>query len=487
MMKRMLIFCFITIIITACNNSPEFINRAVHNENFINTIESYLFSDSDSSVIEINSQFEEQSNIMVNAVKLHVPEVDSLNYGESSCKQQESNLLYCKVLLTRLLNQSVFERDELQSSSYFDTYFMYVALEENGAMEDLSTLLDSVQENPVPTKNNTIEYYYYVIMDFIINDKIHDDVEDEVISIIEDYRSSYIIDYDEPIILHAALVLSRLYELNVDLSLVKEIYSDHINQTLVLLRDEITFYVHLEVVSEMNKQLDEKLVMEIISNQPVYQTYYYSLDSLRNLYLLSNILPSQDLKDYEVYIGLIQHRLGSILEENGNEIKQSYQQSYFLQQASLNVGYKGIEDYLIVGDGACDNVSPLIEEYYCLKLFNLHSGNQIKINHDDLLEKVTLYDMLERNDANKQEILGLYNEVLSSTEENFYVILNTYLNLLISYDIEFNENDFIDKISSFECEIGYCTEIGNYDFEMSLYFNNILNLLKGDKNAEGFR
>lgn len=487
MMKRILVFCFLILMVAACSNSPEFINRAIHNKNLINTIDSYLFSDSGGNVIEINSQFEEQSNLMVNAVKLHVPEVDYANYNESTCKQQESNLFYCKILLTRLLHQSVFENDELQSSSFFDLYFLHDALEKIGSMEDLQPLVNAVKENPIPPKNNPIEYYYYVIMDFIINGNVHGDVEDEVNAIIEDYSSSSIIDYDEPIILHAALVLSRLYELNVDLSSVKKIYSDRINQTSILLRDEITFFVHLEIVNEMNKQLDEKLTMELIRKQPVYQTYYYSLDSLRNLYLMSNIFPSDDLKDHEVYVDLIQHRLSSFLEENGNEIKQSYQQSYFLQQASLNVDYKGFEEYLIVGDGTCDNVSPLIEQYYCLKLVNQYLGNQIEINNNDLLETVTILDMLEINDTNKQEIVGLYNEVLSFSEENFYVMLNIYLNLLISHDIEFDENDFIDKVSSYECELGYCTETGNYDFEMSIYFNNILNLLEGDKHAEGFR
>lgn len=372
-------------------------------------------------------------------------------------------------------------------SSFFDIYFLHDALKGVGATEDVQTLLNTVHENSIPPNSNTIEYYYYVIMDFMLNGTVHDDVKDEVISIIGNYRSSDLIDYDEPIILHAALVISRLYELDIDLGSVKKIYSDPINQTSILLRDEITFFVHLEVVNEMNKQLDKKLSLEILKKQPVYQTYYYSLDSLRNLYLMSNIFPSVDLDDYEAYVGLIQHRLGTLLEENGHKIKQSYQQSYFLQQASLNIGHKGIEGYLIIGDGTCDNVSPLVEQYYCFKFLDLYSESQLKINNSDLLEKIFLFDLLEINDANKQVITGLYDEVLAFSGENFYVILNTYLNLLIANNIEFDEYDFIDKVSSYECELGYCTETGNYDFEMSIYFNNILNLLKGNEHAKEFR
>ena len=488
MIKRLLVNCFLILLITGCSHSPEYINRTIHNENFINTLDSYLFSDSGGSVIEINSQFEEQSHLMVNAVLQHVSEIDFLYDNEPTCEQQESNLFYCKILLSKLVNQSVFENNELQSSSFFDIYFLYDALEEIGAMDDLQMLINNVRDNPVPSKNETIEYYYYLIMDFIFNGTIHDNMKTDIISIIEDYHNSYIVDYDEPIILHAALVLSRLYELDVDLSSLKEIYSDSINQISILLRDEMTFFVHLEVVSEMNKQLNEKIELDIIRKQPVYQTYYYSLDSLRNLYLLSNIFPSDDLKDHEIYTGLIQHRLSSFLEEQGSEIKESYQASYFLQQASLNVGFKGIDDYLIAGDGTCDNVSPLVEQYYCYKLLDKYSGNQFEIvNENDLFEKVTILDMSEINDANMQEVIKLYDEVLSFTGENFYVILNTYLNLLTAHGIEFDENDFMNKISSYECELGYCTETGNYDLEMGIYFNNILNLLKGDMDAKGFR
>lgn len=193
------------------------------------------------------------------------------------------------------------------------------------------------------------------------------------------------------------------------------------------------------------------------------------------------------MKDYEAYINLIQHRLTSVIEEKADEIKQSYQQSYFLQQASLNVGFNNFEDYVIVGDGTCDNVSPLAEQYYCFKFLDLHSEAPLEVNNHDLLEQVIKFDVLEVNDANKQEIIELYDEVLSLSEDDFYVVLNIYLNLLITHNIEFDEKDFIDKVSSYECALGYCTETGNYDFEMSIYLNNILNLLKGDEHAKEFR
>lgn len=151
------------------------------------------------------------------------------------------------------------------------------------------------------------------------------------------------------------------------------------------------------------------------------------------------------------------------------------------------MGYDNLDDYVITGSQSCIDVSPFAEKYYCHKFMNSTTEELTLEKVDDLQDKVTKLDIMEVNSSTKEEVKKLYEEVLAFSGEEFYTILNTYVNLLLVHEINFDKSEIKEKISNYECTLGYCKNDGNYDFELSIYLNNILNLLEGDEHAQGFR
>ncbi|MEK4382419.1 hypothetical protein NSS70_11265 [Aeribacillus sp. FSL K6-2848] len=81
----------------------------------------------------------------------------------------------------------------------------------------------------------------------------------------------------------------------------------------------------------------------------------------------------------------------------------------------------------------------------------------------------------------------LYPEVLNNESKDFYIILNIYTSLVQKHNLDIDKELIRKKVEQYECYLGYCEPGGNYVFELSVYLNNILNILEGDEFAQKFR
>lgn len=481
-----LLFAFI-IFLSACSNST-FNHQPIHSDNFVTTINSYLKESDGGSVFEVNSHFKEISELKNNSTYFYLKGKGTGSLEPMSC-EQEQNGYYCKLLLSYLNSETPFSPKEIkETDSFFNMYFLNRTLAQAGDNEGLQELKETFRSLETPPGTDKVEYYFYVVMDFLLNNTVTD-IRKDISHFIENYSDEDLLDHNNPIILYAALIINELFSYEVNTNSIKEIYEKKENQTTILFRDEITYWIHLEIVKELeNKNENLDILSKVLMEAKPFNSYSYSLESIRNLYLMTNVFASKDISNADEYLKIINHRLRGYsreLEENlGEEI--FYQISYLINYAEEITG-EATKNKNINSD--CDGIELFSEMYFCYKQTDQTApANSVSIDmSEDLLTKVLKYDIITVSSQDMIELEKLSEDVLKYDEEDFYVILNIYTSLVQRYDLKVDKDLIIKKVEQYECNLGYCEPGGNYVFEVSVYLNNVLNILEGDEFAQKFR
>ncbi|ASS91357.1 hypothetical protein [Aeribacillus pallidus] len=483
----LLIVCFF--LLTACSE-PYFKNRPIHSNNFINTINSYMKESNDGSVFEVTSQSEEISDLKNNSSILYLGKIND-KLQPSECKQEQNNF-YCRILLSMVKKDSLFSIEEINKvRSFFDLYFLYNMMEYIGDSEGLEKIKKVFMKLENPGKADQVEYYYFLILDYKINNTVAD-MKDKIENNISSFTEQDLLDldYNKPILLHASIILSNLYDLEVNLDHLKDIYEKKENQITILFRDEITYWVHLMIAKELEQHFENKKFMtNILSETRPFHTYFYSLESIRNLYLMSNVFASKEISDVDKYLNVLSHRIDSFSQELKNNKDQSYYQySYYLNYAEEVIG-KSSRNQEAAENTNCRDIKLFNEMYYCYKATGeMATSEAVAIEEsDDLLTKVLKYDIIDPTPKDIEEMKKLYPEVLNNESKDFYIILNIYTSLVQKHNLDIDKELIRKKVEQYECYLGYCEPRGNYVFELSVYLNNILNILEGDEFAQKFR
>ncbi|WP_458109959.1 hypothetical protein [Bacillus zhangzhouensis] len=488
-MYRILIFIVsMILIVTGCSQNEKIsMQRKIYNKDFLRTIHSYMKSESGGQVFEVNSQQEQPSELIQNTLALY-----QKNRGHDrkqvECRE-EKNQFFCKVALSHSVNKNQFSKKDITGmDSYLNLFLLYdvfIKIKDSNGVKLVNETFSKLEK---PSPQDKIEYHYYLILTSYFHHKVPTFLEKEIQSNLEQYTSLSLFDYDEPIILYASLILANMLEIEPNVKHLTKIYFNEDNQKTILFRDEITYWFHFQIIQllqDMNHQKESGLTFNIPSNYMPFPSLFYSLDSLRNLYLMSNIFSSADLDQAEEYRQILTNRYEGLLEDEHQ--LSSYQNQFFAKQITSELGLPF--DETSIPDGTCQNIENSSEMYYYFKLKGEKADKSIVkwSDSDDLLTTLMKYDIVDINQEDKNKLVDMFNEVISYHGDNHYIILNLYTDLLLRYNLDVPKNQIKKKIKASHCGLGYCTSKGSYDFELGVYGNHTLNLLEGIEMASELR
>lgn len=489
MMYRILIFIVsIILIVTGCSQNENLsMQRKIYNKDFERTIHSYMKSESGGQVFEVNSQQEQPSELIHNTLALYQKK-QGHNSKQVECRE-EKNQFFCKVALSQVTYTSKFSKKDITSAdSYLNLFLLYDTFTKIKDSSGIRLVKKTFSKLDKPSPQDKIEYDYYLILTSYFHHKVPSFLEKEIQSNLAEYTSLSLFDYDEPIILYASLILANMLEIESNVKHLTKIYFNEDNQKTILFRDEITYWFHFQIIQllqDMNHKKKNELTFNIPSNYKPFPSLFYSLDSLRNIYLMSNIFSSADLDQAEEYRRILTNRYEGLLEDEDQ--LSSYQNQFFAKQITSELGLPF--DETLIPNGTCQNIENISEMYYC---FKLKGGKADKStmqwsDSDDLLTTLMEYDIVDINQNDKNKLVDMFNEVISYHGDNHYIILNLYTDILLRYNLDVPKVKIKKKIQASQCGLGYCTSKGSYDFELSVYGNHTLNLLEGIEMASELR
>ncbi|WLP59541.1 hypothetical protein [Bacillus pumilus] len=488
-MYRILIFiASIILIVTGCSQNENMsMQRKIYNKDFVRTIHSYMKSESGGQVFEVNSQQEQLSELIHNTLVLY-QKTHGHNSKPVECREGK-NKFFCKVALSQSVNKSKFtEKDITGTDSYLNLFLLYDTFTKIKDSSGVKLVKETYSKLDKPSPQDKIEYDYYLILTSYFHHKKPSFLEKEIRSNLEQYTSLSLFDYDEPIILYASLILANMLKIEPNVKHLTKIYFNEDNQKTILFRDEITYLFHFQIVQllqDMNHKKKSELTFNIPSNYKPFPSLFYSLDSLRNLYLMSNIFSSADLDQAEEFRKILTNRYEGLLEDK-DQIS-SYQKQFFAKQITNELGLPF--DETLIPSGTCQNIENSSEMYYCFKLKGEKADKSTLqwSDSDDLLTALMKYDIVDISQEDKNKLVDMFNEVISYQGDNYHIILNLYTDLLLNYNLDVPKVQIKEKIKASQCGLGYCTSKGSYDFELGVYGNNTLNLLEGVEMASELR
>ena len=159
---------------------------------------------------------------------------------------------------------------------------------------------------------------------------------------------------------------------------------------------------------------------------------------------------------------------------NGQSGGLSWQDYYYLDQAASALNMK------LPCDAPEDDGS-----YMCNLFFNTELDVDV-YSSLPILEQLT--QLTIRSDKYIHEFIGEFNVMDYESCDDFPMILNLYVELGTKTGrlTTSGKNEIISWIKDKECPYGYESQNGNFDFEVSVIYTHLLNLLKGDNN-DGYR
>lgn len=488
-MYKILIFIVsIVLIVTGCSQNEKLsMQRKIFNKDFLNTLHSYMKSESGGQVFEVNSQQEQSSELIQNTLA-HYQKNLGQNIKPVECRE-EKNKFFCQVALSQSTNKSKFSKRDITSmDSYLNLFLLYDTFTKIKDSNGVKLVKETFSKLEKPSPQDKIEYDYYLILTSYFHHKVPSFLEKEIQTNLKQYTDLSLFDYDEPIILYASLILANMLEIGTNVKHLTKIYFNEDNQKTILFRDEITYWFHFQIIQllqEMNHKKKNELTFHIPPNYKPFSSLFYSLDSLRNLYLMTNIFSSDDLDKAEEYRKILNNRFEVLLEDKDQV--SSYQNQFFAKQITSELGLPF--DETTIPSGTCKNLENISEMYYCFKLKGEKSDKSTVqwSDSDDLLTTLMKYDIVDINQKDKNKLVDMFNEVISYYGDNHYIILNLYTDLLLRYNLDVPKVQIKEKIKASQCGLGYCTPKGNYDFELGVYGNHTLNLLEGIEMASELR
>lgn len=484
-MKKLTFLCISFLFILAgCSQGEAFLNRDIHNSNLIKTASSYLKSSDGGSVFEVDSQFSESSAIKNNSTYRFVDK-KSQNYSIQKCNKK-INKFYCDLIVMQLKGEATLNRKQISKiDSFFDLYFLYETIDsikEAGMNQDIKEHLHQMRK---PVQSDQIEYLYFSLLSLELDsNKSTSPTKESIKTIIDEYSNQDLMDPNQPILLYAALKLNDIHKWGIKVDDLQSLYQNEQNQITLLFCDEITYWNQLNIAEMVMKREEKEAFVNLLNQNKPYTSFYHSLDSIRNLYLMSNLFASNQLKHPEQYIEVINSRLDSLLESE----KKTQQNLYYISFID-RIFKNENRDLSAFPDINCETLHNLSERYYCGKnqddkaLFK----KETLLQENELLTKLLIYDSLTLTSSQKKEVTSLLPNVLKYDGKDDYVVLNLYSSLAMEYELKVDVEEIKNHLKKKECGLGYCEKAGNYSFETSVYLNNVLNILEGDKIARRFR
>lgn len=485
-MKKIILICISFLFILAgCSQGETFINRDIHNSNLVKTASSYLKTSDGGSVFEVDSQFSESSAIKNNSTYRFLKK-KSKNYSIQKCNEKR-NKFYCDLIVMQINGEGTLNSKQISKiDSFFDLYFLYETANSIKEVSMIQDIKEHIHQMRKPVQGDQIEYLYFTLLSLELDSNISTSPAKETIkTIIDEYSSQDLMDPNRPILLYAALKLNDSHKWGIKLERLQSLYQNEQNQITLLFCDEITYWIQLQIVEMvMENDAGKKAFVNLLNQNKPYTSFYHSLDSIRNLYLMSNLFASNKLKHTEQYIEVINSRLDTLL---GSE-KKTQQNLYFISVIDQILKNEN-RDLSEFPDVNCNDLNNLSERYYCGKnqdendLFN----EKKLLEENKLLTKLLIYDSVTLTSSQKKEVKSLFPTVLKYDGKDDYVVLNVYSSMITEHELKVDTEKIKERIKEKECGLGYCEKAGNYSFEMSVYLNNILNILEGDEIARRFR
>lgn len=250
----------------------------------------------------------------------------------------------------------------------------------------------------------------------------------------------------------------------------------------MLAQSDIILEIYTENIAYMRDYLklsvsDNSFFYQVENSNPlVYKGLSYDTSSARNLalYIIALKYSSDDVPNQQV------RSLYDMVES----IKQSvssddYTSKFYIDLSCSLLNVPGIaKNDKVTSDTSNKESVFTLSQYYYYKANDLKTQN-IQ-DSSDILTKLASLDISNDSSGSKQVLKNI--DIFSyKNQDDFYVILNLYVDLmldnnLLTADLKDNIKSYIDQYKSI---YGYNSKNGNYSFEESVYYTNILNMMNG--------
>lgn len=494
-MKKCALFFSVLLIIcfsSACNNSSTAglnkVNHPVINSHFEQTLSSYYYEQGSSNSICIYGFLPKESPVLTAALQ---NEYSSNKINVSHLTETE-NPYYFSVLKSLILKKNNLLLDQLNEKSVQRDYFL--AFHTAASIHD-SALTDAVKKKyqnfkPANSDSSISGQIYKEMNDNFLHNGKTLKLKDQVIQTVKNDSEDLHFNPDKILTLNACLAYIDQYKMtdsDTAISKIYNIYMQEINQKYMLAQSEMYAAVYIENINYMKHCLhlptsDHSFFNATALNSPlVYKGVVYDVTSPRNLafYLTALADTSNDLSEQQ-----LKTLYNIINTQKQNTRADNYAAQFYIK---LSCGLLNL-DYSTGGAASLPKSTRdwSLSHYYEYKLNNVKIDG-IKTDSGDILSELASMDIENNKNIVKSSLEHL--KILEyQNSDDFDVILNFYTGLILDNGLADTEikNKIETYIKSKECDYGYCSDRGNYDFEASVYYTNILNMLN-EGRSNGLR
>lgn len=484
------LFILLSFILHGCTSSDDIkrITNSAMSPNFLKTIESYFKIEDDGIDITVYGFNEQKSAVSSYAMANLLHELPDLSEED---EMSTNNPYLLSTLLTLAHGRNELKIDELvknASQRDFAIGFRVLSyINDNASIKELSSLYHVHRfENEISDMAMAEALYtqYNEAMSSggEISRQTIENAQKRLASLIN--KSETTDNLSSLFEIHAIFSILSQSEVNCKegedyAREFMEVFREEGNQRFLLAQDEVVVATYLDIyhmISELQEHQKTNIpkfwVDEFEHRRCIFNPFSYSLDSPRNLAYLCIALSNTDIRFSEIQIELLRGLVNNCVSSQTDEL--NWQDYYYLAQAAsalnMQLPYDAPEE-----DGS----------YMC----NLFFNTELDIDVDrslPILEQ--LIQLTISSDKYVHEFLDEFNVMDYESYDDFPMILNLYVELGTKTEslTTGEKKEIINWIKDKECPYGYESQNGNFDFEVSVIYTHLLNLLKGGSN-DGYR
>jgi hypothetical protein len=478
------------IVLSSCdmfdNQSFNKAKNPTISKNFDETLADYYYEDGTSNSITLFSFSSDISSILTVALqnKYQLKNIRLDQFSDSN------NSYYLSILKTLYLGKDQIRLSSLNQSSLQRDFF--IAFNAASVIQDKSLLNELAEiykaESAVGVSLSNSEQIYKILNTCFTQPdySVSPELTDQVKRYIENYSTDLQFNLENILDLNACLAYFELNEITDFTSEIKKIYDVYTlegNEKYILAQPEMYAAIYIENIEYMNHYLklpviDNTFFHLLATNNPiVYKGILYDVTKPRNLalYLTALTYSSEDItgQQLQTLTNIVNSKMQSVNPEDSTSM-------FYLKLCCdiLDIKYSFAEKNNLQDISQCTDFT----QYYEFKINNVKTTNLQTSNN--ILEKLAFMDVSVSQDiVNELSKINIFDY---KSNANFDVVLNFYVNLMLNSNMmnEYTKKSIIDYIKSYECVYGYSTPEGNYDFETSVYYTNIINILNGGLSSE---
>lgn len=443
---------------------------------FDKTLSNYYFEENDSISLSLYSFSEKVSPIKTVALYTLLGDktLDISNYNEIH------NKYYFSYQKSLYLDENYIDINKLnEKSTQFDFYL---------AIKVATTIKNNELLNQI-----RIKYDKYKIESSSYSEKIYKKINE---SYLNDEKLEYdnlIEDYFQDIEVNVRFDVEGIMDLNASILYIEgakmdiskksleyifNIMIDENNQMYIMSQPDIIVSLYMENLSLLssllgNKGLSETFFSKFKSDNSIcHESVIYDINSLKNLALYTTALYYSDEK--------VTKQLYNTLQDVLNQLKVTISEDNYSAVFYYNYvcSRLGIEDKIDINYDEKKELS-IDDSYYYIKSNGILLEKR-ELNSEDILYHLLYLDVCE-DEKYVESIIKDINIFEYKDEDDFPFMLNLYTSIMLRFDsiLKKEKNSIITFIESKENLYGYVDDNKNYNFETSVYYTNILNMLEG--------